>query len=61
MRSYLHEHFRHEPTGWGSTYHAHPVALACAYECVKYMLQERVVQVRTARHARARRARLARS
>ena len=26
--------------GWGATYHAHPVALACAYETVKYMLKE---------------------
>ena len=25
--------------GWGATYHAHPVALACAYETVKYMLK----------------------
>ena len=36
MRRYLHDHFRQEPLGWGSTYHAHPVALACAYEAIKH-------------------------
>ena len=32
------EFFREQPVGWGSTYHAHPVAMACAYECVKHMV-----------------------
>jgi taurine--2-oxoglutarate transaminase len=35
--------FEDKPLGWGSTYQAHPVALACAYENVKYLLQENVV------------------
>ena len=26
------------PSGWGATYHAHPVAMACAYECIKHSL-----------------------
>jgi len=26
------------PSGWGSTFQAHPVALACGYACLKYML-----------------------
>ena len=39
----LFEHFRTTPIGWGSTYHAHPVALACAYECVKHLIQHDLV------------------
>ena len=39
----LHEYFRANAVGWGSTYHAHPVAVACAYECVKHMLEADVV------------------
>jgi adenosylmethionine-8-amino-7-oxononanoate aminotransferase len=31
--------FNDKPLGWGSTYQAHPVALACAYENIKYLLQ----------------------
>ena len=26
------------PSGWGATYHAHPVAMSCAYECIKHSL-----------------------
>jgi adenosylmethionine-8-amino-7-oxononanoate aminotransferase len=37
------KHFETTPIGWGSTYQAHPVAMACAYECVKVMLKENVV------------------
>jgi len=40
MNSELHEWTRTNPIGWGSTYQAHPVALACAYECVKHMIKE---------------------
>jgi taurine---2-oxoglutarate transaminase len=29
--------------GWGSTYQAHPVAMACAYENVKYLIKNDVV------------------
>lgn len=35
--------FDDKPLGWGSTYQAHPVALACAYENIKYLLQHDVV------------------
>merc|ERR1719203_890575 len=35
--------FENKPLGWGSTYQAHPVALACAYETVKYLIKEDVV------------------
>jgi len=43
MRQELHEHFRSTTCGWGSTYHAHPVALACAYECVKHLVKHDLV------------------
>ena len=39
MRQPLKTHFEKHPLGWGSTYHAHPVSLACAYECIKYMIE----------------------
>ena len=43
MSAELHEFFRTRPVGWGSTYQAHPVALACAYECVKHLLKHDLV------------------
>jgi adenosylmethionine-8-amino-7-oxononanoate aminotransferase len=39
VRQHVKEFFQEHPLGWGSTYHAHPVALACAYEAVKYGLR----------------------
>lgn len=35
--------FDDKPLGWGSTYQAHPVALAVAYETIKYILQNNIV------------------
>lgn len=35
--------FDDKPLGWGSTYQAHPVAMAGAYENVKYMVQHNIV------------------
>jgi taurine--2-oxoglutarate transaminase len=32
-----------QPLGWGSTYQAHPVAMAAAYENVKHILQHDIV------------------
>mmetsp|Transcript_41396 Transcript_41396/g.96195 ORF Transcript_41396/g.96195 Transcript_41396/m.96195 type:complete len:545 (+) Transcript_41396:71-1705(+) len=43
VRKKLKDYFMDHPLGWGSTFHAHPVALACAYETVKYLLKEDVV------------------
>jgi len=37
------EFFEDKPLGWGSTYQGHPVALAVAYENIKYLLQNNVV------------------
>jgi len=48
MRQPIKEFFESNPLGWGATYQAHPVALACAYECMKYMLEFQVTE-----HAKA--------
>jgi len=42
-RKHIMESFEEKSLGWGSTYQAHPVALACAYENVKYLLKNDVV------------------
>lgn len=43
MRQPIKDFFEEQPLGWGATYQAHPVALACAYEVVKHMLDTDVV------------------
>ncbi|CAK9078798.1 unnamed protein product [Durusdinium trenchii] len=40
VRQKIKNYFWEKPVGWGATYHAHPVAVACAYETVKYMLKD---------------------
>merc|ERR1719313_1766692 len=40
IKQYFHEH----PLGWGSTYQGHPVALACAYESVKTLIEQQIPQ-----------------
>lgn len=42
-RRHIMEAFEDKPLGWGSTYQAHPVALAAAYETVKYLVKEDVI------------------
>jgi taurine--2-oxoglutarate transaminase len=37
------EFFEDKPLGWGSTYQAHPVAMAVAYENTKYIIQNNIV------------------
>ena len=37
------EFFEDKPIGWGSTYQAHPVAMAAAYENVKYLVKNNIV------------------
>ena len=39
VRQNIKDHFWTNPVGWGATYHAHPVAMACAYETLKHMLK----------------------
>jgi len=43
MSTAIQDHFRTNPLGWGATYHAHPVAMACAYETIKYLLDKDLV------------------
>ena len=33
-----------QPVGWGSTYQAHPTALACGYEVLKHILEHDIVR-----------------
>ena len=42
-RQHIMDKFEDIPLGWGSTYQAHPVAMACAYENVKFLLKNDVV------------------
>ena len=42
-RKHIMDSFEDKSIGWGSTYQAHPVAMACAYENVKYLLKNDVV------------------
>jgi adenosylmethionine-8-amino-7-oxononanoate aminotransferase len=44
VREKIKQYFHKQPLGWGATYQAHPVAMACAYECVKYTVQQRLPQ-----------------
>ncbi|CAE7211192.1 yhxA, partial [Symbiodinium pilosum] len=43
VRQKIKDYFEDHALGWGATFHAHPVALACAYETVKYLLKEDIV------------------
>jgi len=42
-RKHIMEAFEDKALGWGSTYQAHPVSMACAYENVKYLIKNDVV------------------
>ena len=42
-RTHIKEYFENNALGWGATYHAHPVAMACSYEVIKYMLEENIL------------------
>lgn len=41
-REHIRQHFVDNALGWGATYHAHPVAMACAYECVKHIVSTKM-------------------
>lgn len=43
VREHIRKHFEENPLGWGATYHAHPVAMACAYESVKHIIKSKMV------------------
>lgn len=42
-RKHIMDSFEDKPLGWGSTYQAHPVAMACAYETVKYIIKNDIL------------------
>ena len=42
-RKHIMEAFEDKALGWGSTYQAHPVAMACGYENVKFLLKEDII------------------
>jgi len=42
VRRHIQDFFMDQPLGWGATYHAHPVAMACAYECVKHTVEHKL-------------------
>eukprot|EP00941_MAST-03F_sp_MAST-3F-sp1_P002473 g2473.t1 len=44
MRQKLKDFVDETPLGWGATYANHPVAMACAYESVKHILREGLVE-----------------
>lgn len=42
-RKHIMDSFEDKPLGWGSTYQAHPVSMAAAYENVKFLINEGVI------------------
>jgi len=44
VREHIRQFFIENPLGWGATYHAHPVAMACAYECVKHIISTKMCE-----------------
>jgi len=38
LRQHLKDWFHTNALGWGATYQAHPVSMACAYECIKHLV-----------------------
>jgi len=42
-RPHIMEAFDNKPLGWGSTYQAHAVAMAAAYESIKYLVKNDVI------------------
>jgi len=43
VRQKIKDYFWDKPIGWGSTFQAHPVALACGYACLKHMLDKDIL------------------
>merc|ERR1740129_982351 len=39
MRQPIKDFFWNTPVGWGSTFQAHPVAVACGYACLKHFVE----------------------
>merc|ERR1711865_193641 len=43
MSQPIKEFFDENPLGWGTTYQAHPVAMACGYEVMKHLVKEDLI------------------
>merc|ERR1712070_651037 len=43
MRQPIKEFFDENTLGWGATYQAHPVAMACGYEVMKHIIKEDLI------------------
>jgi len=43
MRAPIQQFFEDNPLGWGATYQGHPVTMACAYECIKHMIEHDLI------------------
>lgn len=39
----IQDYFRVNALGWGSTYSTHPVAIACGYETLKYLIHNNII------------------
>jgi len=44
VRQKIRDYFMDKPLGWGATFANHPVAMACAYECVKHTVKEGLIE-----------------
>jgi len=44
VRQKIKDYFMDNALGWGATFANHPVAMACAYECVKHTLKENLIE-----------------
>ena len=42
-RQEIRDFFENNALGWGATFHAHPVAMACAYEVMKHFVKEDIL------------------
>lgn len=42
FRKDIQDFFRKNPLGWGTTYQAHPVSVICAYEVIRYMMDNNI-------------------
>jgi len=44
MRSHIKDFFENNAPGWGGTFAAHPVSMACGYEVMKYYYEEKIFE-----------------
>ena len=44
MSAKIKKFFETNPLGWGATFSSHPVTLACGYEVLKYMIENKTIE-----------------